>query len=109
MSMDNRRGPSPSGPNQQKNAPNGFRFSMIWVVLLVAVIVGNIIFSQLAQPSDGNRVSISWSQFLQQVQSNHVASVTTQSDVFDGVFKPAQNVEGTDGKPHALVTTFATR
>src|SRR5579871_6959311 len=99
MSMDNRRGPSPTGPNPQKTPPNGIRFSMIWVVLLIAVIVGNILFSQLAQPTDSG-VSISWSLFLQEVQSNHVASVTTQSDLFTGVFKPAQNVTGTDGKLH---------
>jgi cell division protease FtsH len=98
--MDNRRG---SAPNKSPNRPSGgIRFSILWIVLLGAAILGNILVAPLLQNNDTGRVEIPYSTFTQAVQHNQVDAITTQGNAVTGTFKSAQSLESSDGK---FVTT----
>jgi cell division protease FtsH len=100
--MDNRRGPTAPNGKSPNRPSGGIRFSILWIVLLGAAILGNILVAPLLQNTDTSRVSIPYSAFVQNVQQNLVASITTQGDAVTGSFKSAQIVTSSDGK---IVTT----
>jgi cell division protease FtsH len=108
MSMDNRRGPSQPNSSKKGRAPGGIRFSVLWVVLLFALIVGNIVIAPLLQGSSSSRTSISYSEFQSLVRNNAVASIVNQGDSITGSFRTAQDIRNTDGKA-VLATDFQTR
>jgi cell division protease FtsH len=110
MSMDNRRGPSPTNPKQKNRSPGGIRFSVLWVVLLIALIVGNIIVAPLFQNAGGSSTTISYSDFQSFVTKDAVKSITAQADLINGTFKTPQEVINTDGKVSTdKVLSFSTR
>ncbi|MDB5058473.1 MAG: ATP-dependent metallopeptidase FtsH/Yme1/Tma family protein [Chloroflexi bacterium] len=108
MSMDNRRGPTQPNSNQKGRPPGGIRFSVLWVVLLIALIVGNIVVAPLLQGSGGGHTSISYSDFRSFVSKDTVASIVNQGDMITGTFYTGQQVTNTDGKP-VRTTDFSTR
>jgi hypothetical protein len=64
MSMDNRRGPTP--PNNpyppQNRPPGGVRFNLLWVVLLIAFVVGEFFVVPEIQNMSVNRTDIPYSE-----------------------------------------------
>jgi cell division protease FtsH len=111
MSMDNRRGPNPTNPKQKNRPPGGVRFSVLWVVLLIALIVGNIIVAPLFQNAGASRTTISYTNFEAFVARGDVKSITVQADLINGTFfSPGQEVTNTDDKPSTgKITDFSTR
>src|SRR5690242_5271087 len=110
MSMDNRRGPSsPNNTKQQNRSPGNIRFSMLWVILLVALVVADIIVVPLIQGGNQNHTSIPYSEFKTLVGRNVVTQITTQGNSITGTFKAPQNVTTDDGKAAPAVKDFATQ
>ena len=103
MSMDNRRGPSQQNPNKSGRPPSGIRFSFLWIVLLFALLVGNIWLAPLLQSPATSHTAITYTTFENLVAQNKVKSITNQGDSITGSFGgQAIDVIGTDGK---LVST----
>ena len=99
MSMDNRRGPSQPNPNQSGRPPSGIRFSFLWIVLLFALLIGNIWLAPLLQNSSSSSTTITYTTFENLVVQNKVKSITNQGDAITGSFGgQAVDVIDTDGK-----------
>ncbi len=99
MSMDNRRGPSKPNQNQGGRPPGGIRFSFLWIVLLFALLIGNIWLAPLLQNTSSNYTSITYTTFESLVVQNKVKSITNQGDSITGSFGGQTiDVVDTDGK-----------
>ncbi|HWE62594.1 MAG TPA: ATP-dependent metallopeptidase FtsH/Yme1/Tma family protein, partial [Chloroflexota bacterium] len=110
MSMDNRRGPtSPNNPYPPNRPTGNIRFSVLWIALLVALIVADILIVPAIQGGSANRSGIPYSEFKDLVRTNTVQQITTQGDTVIGTFKSPQTVRTDDGKTVSGVTDFTTQ
>ena len=86
MSMDNRRGPSQPNSNQNGRPPGGIRPSFLWIVLLFALLIGNIWLAPLLQSSGSSNTAITYTTFESLVTQNKVKTITNQGDAITGLF-----------------------
>ena len=79
-------------------APPGFSF--LWIVLLFALLIGNIWLAPLLQSSGVSHTAITYTTFESLVVQGKVKSITNQGDSITGSFG-AQLIDviNTDGKP----------
>jgi len=108
MSMDNRRGPTQPSSGPRNRPSGGIRFSFLWLVLLIALVLANFEAGNLFQGSSPTKTSISYSEFVKYATADKVVSANSQSYQVDGVFKSPQTVTNTDGKQVTDVTYFTT-
>ena len=108
MSMDNRRGPSQPNSNQNGRPPGGIRPSFLWIVLLFALLIGNIWLAPLLQSSGSSNTAITYTTFESLVTQNKVKTITNQGDAITGSFGGSTvDVIDVNGKPVAA-KTFST-
>jgi cell division protease FtsH len=81
--------------------PGGRRF-LYFVVALLAL---NFLFASLV-PSQPNRISVPYTQFLSEVNTNNVKEVTSKGDDIQGVFKVKVDPQDSKHKPETKFKTF---
>jgi cell division protease FtsH len=106
MSMDNRRGPTP--PSKNGRPPTAIRFSFLWIVLLAALIAGNLWIAPALQSSGPSRTAISYTTFETLVTQDKVKAIVNQGDSILGTIAGSRlALVNTDGKS-VSTTDFST-
>jgi cell division protease FtsH len=101
--------PPPSGSPQQPNraqVPNPMRGAGFWIVLGILLLANYLIAQYFTGPKTPQRVTITFSQFKQQVTDDNVSSVTAQGDQINGTAKKA--VKGKLNDQNASAKDFTT-
>jgi cell division protease FtsH len=81
--------------------PGGRRF----LYFVLAVLALNVLFGILV-PSQPNRISVPYTQFLAEVDKNNVREVTSKGDDIQGVFKVKVDPQDSKHKPETKFKTF---
>jgi cell division protease FtsH len=89
------------GPMGMPRPPGGRRF-LYFVVALLAL---NFLFASLV-PSQPNRISVPYTQFLGEVDKNNVKEVTSKGDDIQGVFKVKVKPQDSKHEPETKFKTF---
>jgi cell division protease FtsH len=89
------------GPVGMPRMPGGRRF-LYFVAGLLAL---NFIFASLV-PSQPDRISVPYTQFLAEVNRNNVREVTSRGDDIQGTFKQKVKPEDSKHKPETKFKTF---
>ena len=89
LRTDQRRqqGTPPRGPNR-------FGISSSWIYVFLALLLLNIILTTVFSSGKGNRITIPYTTFKQQVTADNVQSITVTGDVIDGQAKKAITAPG---------------
>jgi cell division protease FtsH len=91
----------PSGPMGMPRPPGGRRF-LYFVGALLAL---NFLFASLV-PNQPDRITVPYTQFLDQVDANNVAKVFAKGDSLQGTFKKPVDPQESSHKPEKKFTTF---
>jgi cell division protease FtsH len=89
------------GPMGMPRPPGGRRF-LYFVVGLLAL---NFLLASLI-PSQPDRISVPYTQFLAEVNKDNVKEVTSQGDDIQGVFKQKVDPQDSSHKPETKFKTF---
>jgi cell division protease FtsH len=89
------------GPMGMPRPPGGRRF-LYFVIALLAL---NFLFASLV-PSQPNRISVPYTQFLAEVNKDNVKEVTSKGDDIQGVFKKQVDPQDSKHKPETKFKTF---
>jgi cell division protease FtsH len=89
------------GPVGMPRMPGGRRF-LYFVAALLAL---NFVFASLV-PSQPDRISVPYTQFLAEVNRNNVREVTSRGDDIQGVFKQKVDPQDSKHKPETKFKTF---
>jgi cell division protease FtsH len=89
------------GPMGMPRPPGGRRF-LYFVAALLAL---NFLFASLV-PSQPNRISVPYTQFLSEVDKDNVKEVTSKGDDIQGVFKKKVDPQDSDHEPETKFKTF---
>ncbi|HWH92520.1 MAG TPA: ATP-dependent zinc metalloprotease FtsH, partial [Baekduia sp.] len=81
--------------------PGGRRF----LYFVVAILALNFVFASLI-PSQPNRISVPYTQFLSEVDANNVKEVTSKGDDIQGVFKKEVDPQDSDHEAETKFKTF---
>jgi cell division protease FtsH len=89
------------GPMGMPRPPGGRRF----LYFVAAILALNFLFASLV-PSQPNRISVPYTQFLTEVSKNNIQEVTSQGDDIQGVFKVKVKPEDSKHAPETKFKTF---
>src|SRR5579864_601824 len=78
----------------QPRGPNRFGISSAWIYVFLALLLLNIILTTVFASGKGNRITIPYTTFKQQVTADNVQSITVTGDVIDGQAKKAITAPG---------------
>src|SRR5438105_7185629 len=95
------QGPSPPSVRDQLRSP-GF-----WIGLIAVIILNYLIVNVFLAPPQPQQVTISYTEFKQQVTAGNVTSVTSQANSITGVTK--KPISGHANGSTAKATHFATQ
>ncbi|MGO8950522.1 MAG: ATP-dependent metallopeptidase FtsH/Yme1/Tma family protein [Ktedonobacterales bacterium] len=90
-----RPGPSPKKPpNRQTPSADFWRRNLIWIILLLVVPWGILLFRQ-ANPGTSGSEPVSYKLFINEVKDHNVVSVTLTDSSVTGTFKDAVSSDQT--------------
>ncbi|HZU77904.1 MAG TPA: ATP-dependent zinc metalloprotease FtsH [Dehalococcoidia bacterium] len=70
---------------QQPRGPNRLGLGWGWLITFIVLLIVNIVITNALSSSSNGRITIPYSEFITQVKTNNVRSVTATGDVIDGV------------------------
>ena len=79
-----------------------------WWVSFLVLLIANYFLINLVAPPQGNRVTVSYTFFGQQVEANNVAEIDSRADMIQGTFKQQVKYPPDAGDSVATVHEFST-
>ena len=79
-----------------------------WWVSFLVLLIANYFLINLVAPPQGNRVTVSYTFFKQQVEANNVAEISSRADMIQGTFKQEVTYPPDAADSAATVHEFST-
>jgi cell division protease FtsH len=95
-------------PQSQQRGPNRMGIGWGWVIAFIVLLVVNIVVTNLLSSGQGNRITIPYTTFKQQVSADNVKSIVATGDQVQGSAKKAITAPDNGGSSTDFQTVVPT-